>query len=140
MFSRILVAVDLAQPELADRALRQVVELVKAFSAEVRLVNVRPFMIDAALAYLPTDYFEREEKDALAALKAMVVPAGLDPARTSVTSPTGDIYQLVLAAAADFKADLIVVGSRKPGVSTYLLGSNAVRIIRHATSSVLVVR
>ena len=35
MFNRILVAVDLAQPELADRALRQVVELVKAFSAEV---------------------------------------------------------------------------------------------------------
>lgn len=140
MFSRIVVAVDLAQPELAERALRHAAALAKAFSAEVRLVYVRPFMIDAALAYLPPDFFENEEKESVAVLKAMVVPAGLDPARASVTSPTGDVYHLVLSAASDFKADLVLVGSRQPGMSTYLLGSNAVRIIRHATTSVLVVR
>ena len=55
MFSRIVVAVDLAQPELAERALRHAAALAKAFSAEVRLVYVRPFMIDAALAYLPPE-------------------------------------------------------------------------------------
>lgn len=140
MFSRILVAVDLAQPELTDRALRHVAELAKVSSGHVRLVYVRPFMIDAALAYLPTDFFEREETDSVAALKALVQPAGLDPARTSVASPTGDVYHLVLAAATEFEADLIAIGSRRPAMSTYLLGSNAVRIIRHATTSVLVVR
>jgi nucleotide-binding universal stress UspA family protein len=140
MFNKIIVAIDLAQPELADRALRQAADLAKASGGEVRLVYVRPFMVDAALAYLPDDFFETEEKESVAALKAMVAPAGLSPERTSVTSPTGGVYDLVLAAAEQFKADLVVIGSRRPAMSTYLLGSNASRIVRHATSSVLVVR
>ncbi len=140
MFSKIIVAVDLAQPELADRALRQAADLAKASTGEVRIVYVRPFMVDAALAYLPDDFFEKEEKESVAALKELVAPAGLPPERTSVTSPTGGVYDLVLAAAEQFGADLVVLGSRRPAMSTYLLGSNASRIVRHATCSVLVVR
>ena len=37
-------------------------------------------------------------------------------------------------------SDLIVVGSHRPSMATYLLGSNASTIVRHARSSVLVVR
>ncbi|MDR8241073.1 universal stress protein UspG, partial [Acinetobacter baumannii] len=36
--------------------------------------------------------------------------------------------------------DVIVIGSRKPGISTHLLGSNAAAVVRHAECSVLVVR
>ena len=36
--------------------------------------------------------------------------------------------------------DLIVVGSHRPAMATYLLGSNASTIVRHAPCSVLVVR
>ena len=140
MFSRIVVAVDLSQPELTQHALSKCAELAKAGSAEVRLIYVRPFLIDAALAYLPPDFFEGEEQRAIDDLKAMVPTSGLDPARTSVVSPTGDVYHLVLDAAEAFKADLIVVGSRRPAMSTYLIGSNAARIVRHAKTSVLVVR
>ncbi|MDH3475684.1 MAG: universal stress protein [Rhodospirillales bacterium] len=38
------------------------------------------------------------------------------------------------------KADLIITGSHKPNVSDYLLGSNAARVVRHASCSVFVVR
>jgi nucleotide-binding universal stress UspA family protein len=38
------------------------------------------------------------------------------------------------------KADLIVIGSHHPNWSTYLIGSNATKIVRHALCSVLVVR
>ncbi len=38
------------------------------------------------------------------------------------------------------KADLIVVGSHRPNWSTYLIGSNAANIVRHAQCSVLVMR
>ena len=37
-------------------------------------------------------------------------------------------------------ADLIVIGSHRPAMSTYLLGSNAKTIVRHAKCSVLVLR
>ena len=37
-------------------------------------------------------------------------------------------------------ADLVVVGSHRPTMATYLLGSNASTIVRHAKCSVLVVR
>ena len=46
----------------------------------------------------------------------------------------------VLAKAKEIHADLIVVGSRLPGISTHLLGSTASGIVAHAQVSVLVVR
>ena len=52
----------------------------------------------------------------------------------------GGIYHEILAEAAEWGADLIVVGSHRPVVSDYLLGSNAKTIVRHAVCSVLVVR
>jgi nucleotide-binding universal stress UspA family protein len=46
----------------------------------------------------------------------------------------------VLAEAEEWGADLVVVGSHRPTMATYLLGSNAKTIVRHAKCSVLVVR
>ena len=37
-------------------------------------------------------------------------------------------------------ADCIIVGSHKPGLSDYFLGSTAARIVRHAHCSVIVLR
>jgi nucleotide-binding universal stress UspA family protein len=39
-----------------------------------------------------------------------------------------------------YEADLIVVGSHRPAMKDYLLGTNAARVVRHAHCSVLVVR
>ena len=58
----------------------------------------------------------------------------------STRSLLGSVYDQVLAEATEFNADLIVVGSHRPSMSTYLIGSNAARIVRHAKCSVLVVR
>jgi nucleotide-binding universal stress UspA family protein len=52
----------------------------------------------------------------------------------------GSVYNEVLKEADRMAADLIVVGSHRPTMSTYLLGSNAAAIVRHAKCSVLVVR
>jgi nucleotide-binding universal stress UspA family protein len=57
---------------------------------------------------------------------------------------TGDIFQVRLAeittASLVAVIYLIVVGSHRPTMATYLLGSNAKTIVRHAKCSVLVVR
>ena len=60
--------------------------------------------------------------------------------RKSAAARAGGIYHELLQEAADWNADLIVVGSHRPVMSDYLLGSNAKTIVRHAQCSVLVVR
>jgi hypothetical protein len=58
----------------------------------------------------------------------------------SHTTLTRVVYHEVLAEADAWGADLIIVGSHSPSMGTYLLGSNAQKIVRHANCSVLVVR
>jgi xylitol oxidase len=55
---------------------------------------------------------------------------------TALGSPGSEI----LALAARLKADAIIVGSHKPGVSDYLIGSTAARVARHANCTVVVDR
>jgi nucleotide-binding universal stress UspA family protein len=50
------------------------------------------------------------------------------------------IYAEILGAAEEAQADLVVVGSHRPAMKDYLLGTNAARVVRHACCSVLVAR
>jgi nucleotide-binding universal stress UspA family protein len=50
------------------------------------------------------------------------------------------IYAEILSVAHEVGADLVVVGSHRPAMKDYLLGTNASRIVRHARCSVLVAR
>jgi len=50
------------------------------------------------------------------------------------------IYAEILAVAEEANADLIVIGSHRPAMKDYLLGTNASRVMRHARCSVLVAR
>ncbi|HEY8008599.1 MAG TPA: universal stress protein [Methylocella sp.] len=49
---------------------------------------------------------------------------------------TGVVYHEVLAEAEAWGADLIIVGSHSPSMGTYLVGSNAQKIVRRANCSV----
>lgn len=58
---------------------------------------------------------------------------------TSVT--TGDARSVILDAAAEWNADLIVLGSRgRTGLGRFLLGSVSEAVARHAHCSVEIVR
>ena len=50
------------------------------------------------------------------------------------------IYAVILVTAQEAGVDLIVVGSHRPAMKDYLLGTNAGRVVRHANCSVLVAR
>ena len=90
--------------------------------------------------YIPAEYYDSDEKGSLKTLETMAAKLGLPKDRVSISSPFGSIYDEVLKEAAAMNADLIVVGSHSPNWSTYLIGSNATKIVRHALCSVLVVR
>ena len=52
----------------------------------------------------------------------------------------GHSGRTIVDTAASLKADCIVIGSHKPGLIDYLLGSTAARVVRHAHCAVHVAR
>jgi len=140
MYKRIILAVDLAEPTPAPKGLTEAVELAKAGGGELRLVNVQPVMPATFMEYVPVDFDVEQAKRAKDALDAIVASIDLPAELKSDAARAGGIYHELLQEASEWGADLIVVGSHRPVMSDYLLGSNAKSIVRHAQCSVLVVR
>jgi nucleotide-binding universal stress UspA family protein len=140
MYRRIILAVDLAEPPPTPKGLPQALELAKTGGGELRLVNVQPVVPATFMEYVPADFDAEQIMRAEEALDAVLANVDLPASRKSVAARAGGIYHELLREAADWNADLIVVGSHRPVMSDYLLGSNAKTIVRHAQCSVLVVR
>ncbi len=142
MYNKILVPVDLGEPEMTKLALGAALAQIKggAGTAQLRLVNVQPLVPLAMIDYIPPS-FDGEMRDATEKeLNTLCAKIDLPPAHVSSAVRFGAVYPEVLAEAEAWDADLIVVGSHRPTMATYLLGSNAKTIVRHAKCSVLVVR
>ena len=139
VFHRIILAVDLADAVPNPKGLPQALELA-AGGGELRLVNVQPLLPATFMEYVPADFDMEQEKRATVALAAIVARIDLPKARLSQAVVCGGIYHELLREATEWRADLIVVGSHRPVMSDYLLGSNAKTIVSHAQCSVLVVR
>jgi nucleotide-binding universal stress UspA family protein len=140
MFKNILVPVDINEVDVAKPSFDEAVELAKLSGAALRLVHVRSPVPYAMTEYIPAEYYDSDQKTALDALEKIAANLDLPKERVSIASPFGSVYDEVLKEAARMKADLIVVGSHRPNWSTYLIGSNAANIVRHAKCSVLVMR
>jgi nucleotide-binding universal stress UspA family protein len=140
MYKQILVAVDIAESELAKPAVDAACALARSFGGSVRLVNVMPVTPLVLAEYVPADFDAQQRKAADEALAVLVRDCALDPAHLSWTVRQGGVYHEVLEEAKAIGADLIVMSSHRPAMRTYLLGSNAGQIVRYATCSVLVVR
>ncbi len=141
MFKKILVPVDLSEPDMTKLAVDAAVALAKTTpDSSIRLVNVQPLVPVAFVDYIPPNFDEEMREAAEKDLVDLAGKVDLPPARVSSTVRFGAVYPEVLAEAEDWSGDLIVVGSHRPTMATYLLGSNAKTIVRHARCSVLVVR
>ena len=140
MYKRIVLAVDLLEPTSSPKGLTQAVELAKTGDGELRLVNVQPIMPATFMEYVPVDFDVEQGKRSKEALDAILGSLDLPAERKSAATRAGGIYHELLEEASEWDADLIVVGSHRPVMSDYLLGSNAKTIVRHAQCSVLVVR
>jgi nucleotide-binding universal stress UspA family protein len=140
MFKTILVAVDLAEMNIAKPAIEQAAALAEQSGGAVRLVNVQALLPATFMDYVPADFDEQMRENAETALKHVAEKVPLPHGRVSWTVRVGGVYPEILAEADACGADLIVIGSHRPGMSTYLLGSNAKTVARHAKCSVLIVR
>lgn len=125
--------------EAADRALSRAADLSGAFGSAVVVTSVAPVVHGyghGTGSVDPTDpperHLEQLEK-ARAALAARGVVADVQPA-------VGEPAEAILELAATRNADLIVVGTREPGLWERLLGSSVSDSVqRHAECDVLIV-
>jgi nucleotide-binding universal stress UspA family protein len=133
----VLVAVDLEDREVAAKVLAAASAVAKAGS-DISLIYVR-YAIEASLPHVSKETRAVGEAEAIADLRKLGEGA-LPGATLSVASPAGSPHDRVLAAADEFRADLIVIGPHKRSMAKYLLGGSATAIVRNAKASVLVVR
>jgi universal stress protein F len=140
MYKMILVPVDLADVTVARPALDAAVALAKVSDGALRVINVRSLMPVTYLEYVPADFDATARIEAENELKALAAGLALPRDRITTVTRIGSVYGEVLEEAKMCKADLIVIGSHRPSMATYLIGSNANNVVRHATCSVLVVR
>jgi nucleotide-binding universal stress UspA family protein len=140
MFQKILVPVDLADPEFVKPALTTAVELARASGGAIRLVNVIPMTPVMLAEYVPPDFDVQQRGSAEEALAIVAKESGLDSDKVSSVVRQGGIYHEVLEEAKTFGCDIIVMSSHRPAMKTYFLGSNAGHMVRYAKCSVLVVR
>ncbi|MEK8091593.1 universal stress protein [Methylocystis sp. IM3] len=140
MFSKILVPLDLSEPQMSNYAVRYAEALAKAFDADIRLVNVQSLVPLPFLDYVPEDFDEsvrRGLEDELASIAADIDRA---PERISTSLLFGPVYQKVLSEAESWGSDVVLLCSHRPEMERFLIGSNASAIVRHANCSVIVLR
>jgi len=140
MYQRILLPVDLADPNLAKPALDTAVMMASVSGGDIRLINVLPVTPVMLAEYVPPDFDAQQRKSAEDALSIVAKEVRLDAGRVTSLVRQGGIYQEILEEAKSFAADLIVMSSHRVGVRTYFLGSVAGHVVRYANCSVLVVR
>jgi len=133
----IVVAYDETAP--ARRALMRAAELAKAFDARVVVTSVAPLLHSSPRATAqvdPTDSLADHEEE-LADARVYLEEHGITP---ELVPAVGDPASSIVRLAEDRAADLIVVGTREPGLVDRILRQSVSRnVARHARRDVLIV-
>ena len=141
MYKNILVAIDLNDEASCHKPLLSAVELARTFGARLHVLTVVrevEAILQAKTATLGYEVIGTDLESRLAALIRRVDASDLDP--SILVAHGASIYAEILGIAEEAGADLVVVGSHRPAMKDYLLGTNASRVVRHARCSVLVAR
>ncbi|MEM6467772.1 MAG: universal stress protein [Pseudomonadota bacterium] len=141
MSKRLLLAVDINDPEGARPSAEAAVNLARFEGATLHIVNVVPDqgmpIVGAALA---PDHNEAIEAAARTGLEAWARDSLPEDVTTVLHIARGTIYDQIINTANALEVDCVVVGAHSPTLKDYLIGPNAARVARHASQSVFVVR
>ena len=135
LIRRILHPTDLTA--ISDNALAAAVRIAKQNHAEILLVHVLP---PPTPIYEIESSFRPEAEEALAKLLKRVTDIGVKAKRVLIKG-SAPVSNNIVRCAKFFGADLIVMGTRgRTGISRWLVGSHASRVIARAHCPVVVVR
>ncbi|MGR7074822.1 universal stress protein UspG [Klebsiella aerogenes] len=142
MYKTIIMPVDVFEMELSDKAVRHA-EFLAQQDGIIHLLHVLPGSSRFTMSRFTADlrrFEEHLQHEAETRLQTMVGHFSIDPSRIKSHVRFGNVRDMVNELANEIKADVVVIGSRNPSISTHLLGSNASSVIRHAHIPVMVVR
>ena len=142
MYKTIIMPVDVFEMELSDKAVRHA-EFLAQQDGIIHLLHVSPGSSSFTMSRFTADlrrFEEHLQHEAETRLQTMVGHFSIDPSRIKSHVRFGNVRDMVNELANEIKADVVVIGSRNPSISTHLLGSNASSVIRHAHIPVMVVR
>ncbi len=138
---KILLATD--GSKFSDAAAQSVARQVRPPETEVRVLSVVEPISESAPPQMSPRYFPElhdqvvEAKHITERTAKMLAEAGF---HVSTSVATGDPKTVILEEAAEWGADLIVVGSHgRTGLKRFLLGSVSEAIARQTTRSVQIV-
>ena len=138
----ILLATD--GSNCSNAAAQSIAKLFRSLDNEVRVLTVVEPITTAVMPQMSPGYYpevedqKREAKALVERTAKMLAEAGF---KVSTSVLTGDAKTVILDEAADWRADLIVVGSHgRKGIGRFLLGSVSEAVARHTACSVEIVR
>jgi nucleotide-binding universal stress UspA family protein len=135
---KILIAVD-EQP-LSVRAAELGAELARALGGEVALIHVHAQAYPGDTGIPPQQLIAQAQEDSKRLVAGFRERLSLPPSTLEFVQ-TGAPAETIARAAAEWRADLIVIGSHgRTGVRRALLGSVAEEVMRNAPCPVLVAR
>jgi len=138
MYNTILIPIDISQAEKA----KEMITIAKT-QGDDKTKFILLYVMEnppgrASPNLINNKIIEEEREAAKTDLSSIVSTESLANADIQVLN--GHSYSTILDVAKDENAQLIVIGSHKPNMSDYFLGSTAARVVRHAKCSVYVVR
>jgi nucleotide-binding universal stress UspA family protein len=142
-FRNILVAVDFSGASL--NALAEALALPQRSGGHIRLLHVLdgfPYetVYSGSRAFRLIDDFRARVARVNRRLRSLIPPEALNRAKIDVATVSGVTHDAILAAASEQRADVIVLGrSRRSHLERFVSGSTVQRVLRRATTPVLVV-
>lgn len=148
MYQRIMVAVD--ESFMTDQVLTAAVELAKATGARLAVCHAvdETLLAQREVAMmLPNSVGKAETRLRLKAqsvlerLANVARSAGVEAETKLVESDEKHVSDMLIEAASEWQADLLVVGSHgRRGIERFFVGSVAERLVRKGQISLLLVR
>lgn len=136
MYKNILAPVDLSHGDTGARILRLAREMAgpDGTVTTLHVLDAIPTYVAMRLPVGTVEAHHAEARETLERLAQSIEP----PAAVAVRQ--GSAATEILAEAEALKPDAILLGSHRPDLRDYLIGSTAARVVRHAQCSVIVDR
>lgn len=137
MYSHILVPIDPGHGGVGPRIIAVARRLAGTEGRVTLLTVVEPVPTHIAV-HLSETLLETHRQEAREVLEKIAADSGIDPATALLRE--GGPGNTILAVAEELGVDAIVLGSHRPDLGDFLIGSTAARVVRHAQCTVVVER
>ena len=137
MYKKIMVPVDLAHIQRLGKAIDSATDLAKLYGLPICFVGVT-VEAPSAVAHNPAEFSAKLK--AFGETQSQTHGLTIETKAVTDHDPAADLHLVLIGAAKDIGADLIIMASHVPGLAEHIFASNAGAVASHAEVSVFVVR